>query len=439
MDPQLSETAERLDAVSSSLCLAKWSQATIHLHNGHTQSCHHVRAHSIPLQGLENRPSQLHNTAFKLKTRQQMLQGQRPRECQYCWNVEAAGQTSDRVYKSAEPWAQDFFDANVRAAPDPTPRYLEVAFDNICNFKCMYCSPIQSSSWANEIKEFGGYPTSTRYNSPWIRKFQGTEKLSPPNHQKYIDAFWQWWPELHRSLLDLRITGGEPLLTASTWRLLDELAADSAPQMAVSLNSNLGAPDHLIQRLIRSIAALKGRVRSFTLFCSVDSVGAQAEYIRFGLNFDRFMKNATTILEQTPSQSFQMSYMITVNALSLPGLEELLRQIAQLKSKFPQHKIWIDTPYLRNPEHQSVFILPATFDEYLIRAIQTIKELGFSETEVERFERILTVMRTHRFQGLKAWRLRRDFRRMFDEHDRRRGTNFQATFPEYKEFYQSCP
>ena len=29
----------------------------------------------------------------------------------------------------------------------------------------------------------------------------------------YVDAFWRWWPELSKELEEIRVTGGEPLMT----------------------------------------------------------------------------------------------------------------------------------------------------------------------------------------------------------------------------------
>ncbi len=56
---------ENLDPISPTFCTAKWKQVTLHLHNGHTHSCHHPTSHKIPLEELKDNPSALHNTKFK--------------------------------------------------------------------------------------------------------------------------------------------------------------------------------------------------------------------------------------------------------------------------------------------------------------------------------------------------------------------------------------
>jgi len=97
---------EELNSTGCGFCLAKWTQVTVHLQLGRTHSCHHPDTHSIPLVELARNPSALHNTKFKKEKRKEMLEGKRPSECQYCWNVEDnSTQYSDRIFKSSEPWS----------------------------------------------------------------------------------------------------------------------------------------------------------------------------------------------------------------------------------------------------------------------------------------------------------------------------------------------
>ena len=76
---------EKLNSVGCGFCLAKWTQVTMHLGSGLTHSCHHPKAHPIDLNDLATNPGALHNTGFKKNVRKQMLRGERPGECDYCW------------------------------------------------------------------------------------------------------------------------------------------------------------------------------------------------------------------------------------------------------------------------------------------------------------------------------------------------------------------
>ena len=160
------EVKNKLDGVGCGFCLAKWTQVTMHLSMGMTHSCHHPAPHKIPLREIRRNPSALHNTRFKKMKRKEMLEGKRPDECNYCWNVEDNSDSfSDRVFKSEEPWSINSFDEISKShwKKDFNPRYVEVSFSNTCNFKCAYCGPQFSSKWVEEIEKHGPYKTSTNY------------------------------------------------------------------------------------------------------------------------------------------------------------------------------------------------------------------------------------------------------------------------------------
>jgi organic radical activating enzyme len=76
----------------------------------------------------------------------------------------------------------------------------------------------------------------------WFKVYE--EETNP-----YVEAWWKWWPEVSKTLNILRITGGEPLLQASTWRLLEDLDQNPLPSLELNINSNLGVKPLLVKRL----------------------------------------------------------------------------------------------------------------------------------------------------------------------------------------------
>ena len=61
-DKAADNAKQQLDAISPSMCYAKWSQVSMHLTNGMTHSCYHPPTHKIDLQELAENPTALHNT-----------------------------------------------------------------------------------------------------------------------------------------------------------------------------------------------------------------------------------------------------------------------------------------------------------------------------------------------------------------------------------------
>ena len=255
---RIKEILPQIEAKTSpTFCLAKWHHVTIYLHLGETHSCYHPQPHVIPLDELKDNPSALHNTKQKKLERKMMLEGKRPEGCNYCWNVEDMGcdYISDRKQRTLSihegdksrldeivnnPW-----DMNVN------PEYIELSFGNTCNFKCGYCHPRYSSRFLDEIKQFGYYSKNYtgKYDIDWfIDKLYESEEDNP-----YIDAWWKWWPEVSKTLNILRITGGEPTIHGSTYRLLDEINKNPMPILELNINSNLGANPKLYDRYISKL------------------------------------------------------------------------------------------------------------------------------------------------------------------------------------------
>lgn len=449
---------DELDNIGKGMCLAKWTQVTLQLQTGHNHSCHHPTTHKISTTEISRNPSALHNTKYKKLRRKEMLEGERPEECNYCWNIEDnSDRFSDRVFKSTESWSwphkEEIFNLDWRE--DYNPKYVEVAFSNVCNFKCSYCGPAFSSKWMEEINKFGGYPTTDNFND---RKWMEEEKKIPYLHSEenpYLDAFWKWWPELYRDLHTFRITGGEPLMTKDTWGILDYIINEKNPnrELRLAINSNLGVPDKLIDKLIDKIKRIEdeNRVKELVIFTSVDTWGEQAEYIRSGLVFNKFWDNVNKILTECPRVI--ITFMSTYNALSVPNYSKLIDGVYGLKrtyqstDRFWNSATFLDSSYLRYPLHQTVQILPYDFSNEILEQVKLLnyystpsfdsKQIGFSDIEIQKVKRIYDWMISPQ-DDRKQFINRFNFYKFFSEHDKRRGTDFKKTFPEFGEFYDFC-
>jgi hypothetical protein len=62
----------------------------------------------------------------------------------------------------------------------------------------------------------------------------------------------------------------------------------------------------------------------------------------------------------------------------------------------------------------------------------------FTSLEYEKFRRVVDYMETTVYSDEKLKEGRKDFYNWFTEYDRRRNTNFVATFPELADFYNRC-
>jgi len=451
----LQEVKNKLDKVGCGFCLAKWTQVTMHLGTGMTHSCHHPSPHKIPLTELKRNPSALHNTRFKKQKRKEMLEGKKPSECNYCWNIEDNSDSfSDRVFKSSEPWSLDQIEAIKKLSwrEDYNPRYVEVSFSNTCNFACAYCGPQYSSKWVEEIEKEGPYPTTTQFNGIKHLREKGEMPYKHSEDNPYVEAFWKWWPDLFKDLHTFRITGGEPLLSKDTFKVLEYIQEhwEENPNLSLAVNTNLGVPDKLIEKFLKIAKDLteNNKVRELIIFTSIEAEGKQAEYTRFGLDSKKFWYNVDYLLTELPKVTINI--MATYNALSVFTYNNVIDKVFTLKKKHQNNqRYWVsalqlDTSYLRWPNHLSVQILEPEHHHLILESAKKalyygIKEFkhdnyGFSNVEIQKIKRIYDYASSHSVM-FDIKKHRKDFIKFIDEYDKRRNTNFLNTFPELKEFY----
>ena len=436
----LKPVKEELDGIGCGMCLAKWTQVTIHLGPGITHSCHHVGAHKIPLDELKNNPSALHNTIEKKMRRKEMREGKRPKECDYCWRIEDNTQEySDRVWKSAANWSQVDKELIFNSDPmdDIYPRYVEVSFSNVCNFKCSYCGPAFSSKWTEEIKSKGPYKLyQTHYNG--IKE----SEVSYPNREDnpYIEAFWKWFPEAAKHMYTFRITGGEPLLSKHTFKVIDYLLANPQPHLHFAINTNACPPGDLWETFVKKIKQLEENksVKYFSLYSSAESFGEHAEYSRDGMDWELFSKNLRYFLDNTNTSELML--MSAVNMLGLPSLTTYLRFVSKLK-KGNVDRIVADFAYVRHPEFLDIKIADKiTIDKYLKPSIQYMisKKENFSEYEYIKLNRIYEDCVARFKKDIDVSKERLQFLQFIKEYDKRRGKNFAEVFTEYNNFVKVC-
>lgn len=392
MQRNIEKTIKIINEISPSFCAAKWYNATIWLGNGRTASCHLPLAHSIPLDGLSDNPSLLHNTNYKKHRREEMLEGVRPSECAYCWTVEDKRDKnvhSDRIYKSYIYTEDDIKKLKEIGLKDIDPKTLEISFDNLCNLSCSYCNAEFSSTWASNIKNVGTYPqmlTSggmTYHNDGSHAMPFGQKNENNP----YVDAFFKWFhSSLKYNLDELRITGGEPSRSPSFWKLLDECEQTN---FKFAVNSNLMMDEERLQKLIASTKKFK----KFDLYTSCETIGKQAEFIRAGLNYDVWYNNLIQFTNDANYRSIHI--MLTISVLSIWGITEFMDEILALRKQYNKNQFYMSINILRYPSFQNLNVLPQDLKFMCAEKISSWLKSANGLTEVERnqIERLETYLR----------------------------------------------
>lgn len=423
-----------VNSISPSFCAAKWYNATTWLGSGTTASCHHPQAHKIPLEEIRVDVSAIHNTKHKKLMRKMMLEGERPRECEYCWKIEDIGNdtVSDRVFKTIIYTDEQIantsklkWDTNVNL------KTFEISFDRVCNLACSYCNASFSTTWAKDIKNNGPYQNlvsdgagAFQQDGAWVAPYKNDDE------NPYIDAFWTWWDNgLSKDLEEIRITGGEPLMSGNTWKLF-EWFQNQDTNMRFAINSNLIAKPETIDKLINQ----SKNIKDFYLYTSCESVGVHAEYIRDGLNYRMWKDNLIRVQQEANIKGLHV--MMTINSLCLFSITEFLDEMYELKQMSNSENPTVSLNLLRFPSFQSPLALPDHIKNYCRKKLEnwynSVKSNPlwheFEKASIERLIDYLNIVDAPHRRTSNKITLWRDFKTFYAEYDKRRGKSL-SVFP----------
>jgi organic radical activating enzyme len=313
---------------SETACLLKWNWSTIYFQSGTTSSCHRTTKLKIP----ENNFSSFHNLPTKVEDRQQMLKGHWPKNtCDYCKKIEDQGQYSDRMNQLHQQTDISLTPPELikdASSTSVTPTFIEVYFRNTCNMSCVYCGPHFSSKWEEELKKHGDLPEfeekqeNTEYS---VKAIQHN-----PLYKKQKNDFWAYLEENERYkiLRWFSFLGGEPLVIPELDECMNFWDKHPNENLTFQMITNLKADETRFDSFLNKIEKLTSnkKIYQFKVIASLDCLGEQAEYVRYGLKMDQWYRNFEKLLKV---KNLSVGINSALSILTLPTFSELLEKIQE--------------------------------------------------------------------------------------------------------------
>lgn len=411
-------------------CQLKWTHSTIYLTDGVTASCHRAGYGKIEMDGDT---FNFHNTANKIIERTKMLNGQWPGNgCEHCKHIEQAGGNSDRVIhlEMEGTTAPPELDNDLKAV-NVTPRQLEVYWGNTCNLKCIYCAAHYSSKIHQEEKRFGAFNTDGVVLD--ANQWRMSERIEEATEKLFI-----WFENNIQHLHKLFIMGGEPFLQKETERMIAFLEQKELPNLTLCFFSNLTVDHERVKNWVQRLDRLvkEKRLDKLQIVGSLDSWGAEAEYVRNGLDLKLFQKNFEYILNESNTLQNINSALTTT---AVPGMPVLVDNINKWSKIRPVYwSMMKASTYNYGPRP---YLYPGIFG-------RKINDIGLKEA-IEKFDinsygHVDSVKLNHKnymngimneFENREPDLFRqKQFKIYLTELDRRRGTDYKKTFPTIAEW-----
>jgi MoaA/NifB/PqqE/SkfB family radical SAM enzyme len=329
--------------------------------------CACCRSHPIGFIQNETLEEIWNNNTMK-RIRKQVLNNERPPECEPCFKLEDQGVESLRQRHTAGlipearvnlyPNALDALNEDY-SMPFEIPT-MELKLNNLCNLKCRMCHPMDSTSWNDwgEIKDFYKKEGNIMFN---IVEEHNLEKK--PFLDKFQDSS-EWWSSLEKLLPYFRrveFAGGEPLMDPQHYRILDMLAP-YGDQIEIKYATNLT----MLGKQNRTIWQYWPKFKSVAVNVSIDGIGASYEYIRGNASWAELVNNIKQI--QTIPNISRIVGAVTVQVSNVMVLDKIIEYfLDDIGIIFHTHRV-------SYPNVLSVQVLPQELKQLATQRLESVKQ-----------------------------------------------------------------
>ena len=400
----ISGVFDRQLSTVNSLCLYPWIHVFVNP-QGKVGTCCEFDE-QFALGNISDGPlSDIANNENMKKVRRQMLSNQRPEICSACWKNEDAGLLSGRQKVNAQ-WG-NYKNLTNLTKPDGTfsefkLRYLDIRLSNICNLKCKMCGSSFSSRIAHEHADMFG-------DNKFIELKLSSAELK--NTLEFVE----------NNIINLDIVhfaGGEPLIMAEHYQVLDLLIKHQRTDIPLSYNSNFT----VLKYKNFNIIEYWKQFNTVIFRASIDLIGEQAGYVRHGTNYDDIEENYSLIKDYVDFEINSIVHML--NIFNLPKLQYRWITVHQLPAKALSFRIMII------PSNMSVQVLPTLYktqaENYILDHIRWLESIADTEHLVSSWKDVLQYMYASDQSHLLG-----NFFKSNDMQDTYRCEKFEEVFPEY--------
>jgi MoaA/NifB/PqqE/SkfB family radical SAM enzyme len=372
------------------------------------------------------------NSQFMRDTRLTMLDGRKPESCLKCYKEEDNGIVSKRQWET-KVWSERIDLDNIvaqTAADGSLPvnvPYFDLRLGNMCQLKCIMCSPHDSSAWIKEWKaQLPKYKTiELKTDQHWDIDFDYTW------YQK--SSFLDDMRSQASNIRELYFAGGEPLLIPEHYKILEFMVETGAAKDCVlRYNSNgMELPEKLFE--------LWNHFKEIKFNFSVDAVGVQNEYIRYPSKWTTLVQNLER-LDDTPS-NVTVNIACAVQLLNVSYLPDLVHWKNSKNFKKvnlpPYGAGLIGTHLVYLPSYLNVRVLPEHIKKRVSEKIDY-----FCMRQSRNAEFLQNPYGMKRWVGLLQYMNAEDWSSKLPTledylttTDQQRGTDFRKTFPDLKDLF----
>jgi organic radical activating enzyme len=303
---------------------------------------------------------------------------------------------------------------------------LDLRFGNLCNQKCIMCSPQHSNQWYDDWVAIGyGDPQYNRgkgvYKKGQAKEFEFFKDEHGRTKMKGIEPWWEserWWnlfDKLAPNLQYIYFTGGEPLIVPQMQECLDKLIERGfAKNIQLRYDTNLSVVN---QKVIDKWKHFK----NIFLCISVDDTYERYNTIRFPGNFEKIENN----IKQLKENGIDIHYISTCVGIASPYSVQRIYEFGK------KYNIETNFRFLEGPNWLDIRNYPR---EAKLEIIKNLEEYS-DDPEYTKWARA-EIRLLKKYMNYSEEKHLKEFIRVMDVLDKQRGTNWRSALPDVVELYK---
>ena len=344
------------------------------------------------------------NNAEYDKMRQTFLDGYMPEECVRCADLEKNPDTAHLSLKSRyQQLYSKYHDDIMYRVENGLPqrlRTIELRFGSVCNFTCLHCNGLASTSWRLKQKN---YPTE-------LRPFYFNPETSPVQviDETVVDDLTSMYEDVDY----IMITGGEPLVDPINVYFLDTFPKEHAAHIDLLYVSNLS----ILKYREHDLVELWKKFRRVEIRVSMDGDEQTYDYFRYGGKYTQLVNNIKQI--QRLQNNIVVSGVTSVNILNISRLDRISAIHKELNMKF------VVAFVQDRPDYLDVRNMPESVKNDIARKLQP----HMNNPEIERSVKFMY----SKVGDMEAWNKLKAYVKTIDSIN---NTNFSEVYPEFTNDY----
>jgi MoaA/NifB/PqqE/SkfB family radical SAM enzyme len=291
---------------------------------------------------------------------------------------------------------------------------LGLRLGNVCNQKCIMCSPEYSNQWYDDWVNLYGYDKTVLFSEKTKKQYfiekdsHGRNRIDFPKWWD-TDIWWERFDSIAPSLRHIYFSGGEPLVSSALDKILSKLIENGySKNIILRFDTNLSV---INSKIIDKFSNFK-RID----FCvSLDEIDKRYELIRFPGKYSTLIENIKTVKSKNMSINYLSSCVGISSIYSMIRITELSETLSiPVTFRFLEAPSWLD---LRN--------LPKSAKQEII---DTYNSLNHSEHSSRHYDSIKRFLEKYiEYENLNAIN---QFVINMDKLDVSRNTNWRETLPD---------